>query len=87
VHEGFSFIARLPGFVPLKGSMPRPKAHYSLVLRNHHTGKRLRLELIDLPFAAGKSFRLRVNGLWAKKLPVASKTAVVRQLRAWWVAH
>jgi len=61
VHVGFSFIARLPGFVPLKGSMPRPKAHYSLVLRNHHTGKRLRLELIDLPFAAGKGFRLRVH--------------------------
>jgi hypothetical protein len=67
--------------------MPRPKAHYSLVLRNHYTGNRLRLELIDLPFATSKSFRLRVNGQWAKKLPVASKTAVTRQLRAWWVAH
>jgi hypothetical protein len=67
--------------------MPRPKAHYSLVLRNHHTGERLRLELIDLPFAASKRFRLRVNGRWAKKLPVANKTAVMRQLRTWWVAH
>jgi hypothetical protein len=87
VHERFSFIARLPGLVPLKGSMPRPKAHYSLVLRNHYSGKRLRLELIDLPFATSKSFRLRVNGRWAKKLPVASKTAVLRQLRAWWVVN
>jgi len=67
--------------------MPRPKAHYSLVLRNHHTGRRLRLKLIDLPFATSKSFRLRVNGQWAKKVPVASKMAVVRQLRAWWVKH
>jgi hypothetical protein len=28
-----------------------------------------------------------VNGQWAKKLPVASKTAVMQQLRAWLVAH
>jgi hypothetical protein len=27
--------------------MPRPRAHYSLLLRNHHTGERLRLELIE----------------------------------------
>jgi hypothetical protein len=30
---------------------------------------------------------VRVNGEWAKKLPVASETAVMRQLRTWWVAH
>ena len=67
--------------------MPRPKAHYSLVLKNHQTGERLKLDLVDLPFATSKSFRVRVNGNWAKKLPVANKTAVMRQLRAWWVAH
>jgi hypothetical protein len=77
VHEGFSFIARLPEFVPLKGSMPRHKAHYSLVLRNHHTGKRLRLELIDLlsrlakVFASGsmvdgqRNCRWRAKRLWS----------------------
>lgn len=67
--------------------MPRPKAHYSLVLKNHYTGEQLRLDLIDLPFATAKRFRLRLNGRWAKKLPVASKTAVLRQLRGWWVGH
>jgi hypothetical protein len=67
--------------------MPRPKAHYSLVLKNHQTGERLKLELVDLPFTTSKSFRVRVNGRWAKKLPVASKTAVLRQLRGWWVTH
>ena len=30
--------------------MPRPKAHYSLIARNHVSGKRLKVELIDLPF-------------------------------------
>jgi hypothetical protein len=27
------------------------------------------------------------NGEWANKAPFASKTAVMRQLRQWWVAH
>jgi hypothetical protein len=59
------------GFVTSKGSMPRPKAHYSLTLKNHQTGEQLRLDLVDLPFATAKRFRLRLNGHWAKKLPVA----------------
>jgi hypothetical protein len=42
--------------------------------------------MIDLPFPC-RSYRLKVNGQWAKKLPIASKTAVMRQLRQWWVAH
>ena len=68
--------------------MARPKAHYSVVLKNHETGQQLKLELIDLPFAGTtRTFRLRVNGRWAQKLPVASKTTVLRQLRSWWVAH
>ena len=71
----------LRGHVTLKGSMPRPKAHYSLSLKNHQTGEWLKLELIDLPFATSKSFRLRFNGHWARKLPVG-KTVVLRQLRA-----
>ena len=60
--------------------------HYTLSLLNHQTGKQLKIELVDLPFPA-RSFRLRVNGEWAKKLPVASKTAVMRELRSWWVTH
>jgi hypothetical protein len=66
--------------------MSKPDAHYTVSLVNHQTGQELKLELIDLPFPA-RSYRLRVNGQWAKKLPVASKTAVMRQLRQWWVAH
>ena len=60
--------------------------HYTLSLINHQTGQRLELELIDLPFPS-RSYRLRINGAWAKKLPVASKSEVMRQLRGWWVAH
>ena len=45
--------------------MPRPKAHYSLVAKNHSTGKQLKVELVDLPFVEGRRFRLRVNGQWA----------------------
>ncbi len=67
--------------------MPPPsEAHYTLSLVNHQTGNKLKLEMMDLPFPS-RSYRLRVNGQWAKKMPVASKTAVLQQLRAWWVAH
>ena len=65
--------------------MPRPKAHFSLVVWDHVTGKQLKVELIDLPFVEGRQFRLRVNGLWAKKLPVASSSQVLQQVRTWLV--
>jgi len=61
-------------------------AHYTLSLVNHQTGQKLQLEMVDLPFPS-RSYRLKVNGQWAKKVPVASKTAVMQQLRAWWVAY
>ena len=61
-------------------------AHYTLSLVNHQTGQKLQLEMVDLPFPS-RSYRLKVNGQWAKKVPVASKTAVMQQLRQWWVAH
>ena len=61
-------------------------AHYTLSLVNHQTGQKLQLEMVDLPFPS-RSYRLKVNGQWAKKVPVESKTAVMQQLRAWWVAH
>lgn len=67
--------------------MPRPKAHYSLVIRDHVSGKRLKVELVDLPFSENRQFRLRVNGQWARKVPVASKSLVLRQVRAWLVRH
>jgi hypothetical protein len=68
--------------------MPRPKAHYSVVLKNHETGEQLKLEMMDLPFTeTARRFRVRVNGRSAQKLPVTSKTTVLRQLRAWWVCH
>jgi hypothetical protein len=63
-----------------------PEPHYTLSLVNHKTGNTLKVEMIDLPFPS-RSYRLKVNGQWAKKMPVASKTAVMQQLRAWWVAH
>jgi len=66
--------------------MSQPGVHYILSLVNHQTGHQLKLELIDLPFPA-RSYRVRVIDEWAKKVPVASKTAVIRQLRSWWVAH
>ncbi len=65
---------------------PGDDVHYTLSLVNHETGQRLKIELVDLPLPS-RSYRLKVNGQWAKKLPVASKTAVMRQLRGWWVTH
>lgn len=67
--------------------MARPKAHYSMVLKNHVTDDRLKVELIDLPFVENRRFRVRVNGQWARKLPVASKTIVAKQVRGWLVKH
>jgi hypothetical protein len=64
-----------------------PDAHYALELINHETGERLKIELIDLPFPGARSYRIRVNGKWAQKVPVASKTLVARQLRGWLVKH
>ena len=67
--------------------MPRPKARYSLVVKDHVTRKQLKVELIELPFTENRRFRLRVNGQWARKVPVASKSMVLQQVRSWWVKH
>jgi hypothetical protein len=61
--------------------MSRPKAHYTLVVKHHVNGKQLKVELIDLPFSEIRRFRVRVNGQWARKVPVASKSLVLRQVR------
>jgi hypothetical protein len=47
----------------------------------------LKVELIDLPFANDRQFRVRVNGQWARKVPVASKTIVTKRVRGWLVRH
>ena len=80
----------MPAITVLKGIVP-PAAdsddlRYTLSLINHQTGQQLRIELFNLPFPC-RQYYLKVNGDWAKKVPVASKTAVMQQLRAWWVAH
>lgn len=67
--------------------MPRPDAHYTLSVINHETGARLKVELIDLPFPGARSFRIRVNGRWACKVPVASKSLATKQIRSWLVRH
>jgi len=41
---------------------------------------------VHSPFLPG-TYRVRINGEWARKVPFASKTAVMWQLRQWWVAH
>ena len=67
--------------------MSDPDPHYTVLLSNHQTGERLKIELFDLPFPGARSYRVRVNGEWARKLPLASKTMVARQLRGWLVKH
>ena len=67
--------------------MARPKAHYRVVVSNLQTRAQLKIELVHLPFVSARTFRLRVNGKWARKMPVGSKTTVLRQLRGWWVSH
>src|SRR2546421_310202 len=87
VHDGGNYYAGSQRIEAVKRSMSRPKAHYSMVIKNHVSGARLKVELIDLPFTQEHQFRLRVNGQWARKVPVASKTTVTRQLRGWLVKH
>ena len=67
--------------------MSDPDPHYTLLLSNHQTGAGLKIELFDLPFPGARSYRVRVNGEWARKVPLASKTMVARQLRGWLVKH
>ncbi len=38
--------------------MPRPRPHYRLLGSNLQTQERRKIELIDLPFASSRSFRL-----------------------------
>jgi hypothetical protein len=64
-----------------------PDPHYTVVLINHETRDQLKIELIDLPFPGARSYRIRVNGQWALKVPLASKTMVTKQLRGWLVRH
>lgn len=66
--------------------MPRPKIHYSVVIVDHYTGERLKVDLIDF-LPVKRLFRLRVNGKTAKRMPYASKSAVLDQFRKWWVAR
>jgi len=87
VHEGSVYSAGREKVETIEAAMARPKAHYSMVLKNHQTGDRLKVELIDLPFLESRRFRVRVNGQWARKLPVASKTIVTKQVRSWLVKH
>lgn len=67
--------------------MSDPDPHYTLLLSNHQTGERLKIELFDLPYPGVRSYRIRVNNEWARKLPLASKTMVAKQLRGWLVKH
>jgi hypothetical protein len=98
VHGVEKYYAGSQWVEAVEGVMSRPKAHYSMVIKNHVSGARLKVELIDLPFTEQRQFRVRVNGpslrrcygaasRWARKMPVASKTIVTRQVRGWLVRH
>ena len=65
IHAGREHLAGREGVAKIKRSMPRPKARYSLVVKNHASGERLKVELVELPFSETRRFRLRVNGHWA----------------------
>ncbi len=87
MHDGRKDSAGGQRLEEIEGGMSRPKAHYSMVIKNHVSGARLKVELMDLPFSGERQFRVRVNGQWARKVPVASKTIVTRQVRGWLVQH
>ncbi len=39
----------------IERAMARPKMHYSMVIKNHETGARLKVELVDLPFQESRA--------------------------------
>jgi hypothetical protein len=72
MHRGRRHLAGGEAVWAIEGSMPRPTARYSLVVKDHVTLKQLKVELIELPVTENRRFRLRVNGQWARKVPVGS---------------
>jgi hypothetical protein len=64
----------------------RGKCHYSVTVKNHRTGVKMRVELVDVPFME-RTYRLRVNGRAAEKVPFASKSRVLALVRRWLVAQ
>ncbi len=39
----------------IERGMACPKVHYSMVIKNHETGARLKVELVDLPFQESRA--------------------------------
>ena len=67
-------VAQSEGSIDLSAPAPRPD------------GLRPCRSLPSGSIPAG-SIRVRVNGEWARKVPLASKTMVTKQLRGWPVKH
>src|SRR5436305_10930735 len=61
VHDELYHLAGREEVEFIEGNMSRPKARYSVVVKDHATGERLKVELIELPFSDGRRFRVRVN--------------------------
>lgn len=49
----FDFLLAAFGLGSIEWGMSRPKPHYRMVVSNLQTREQLKIELIDLPFAAG----------------------------------
>jgi hypothetical protein len=58
-----------------------------VIVKNHRTREKLKVDLIDPPLATVKAFHIRVNGKWAQKVPWASKSKVMAIVRQWLVQH
>ena len=62
------------------------KSRYSVTVKDHRTGERMKVELVDILWVPNR-FEIRVNGKWAKKVPVASLSTVLALVRKWLVAQ
>jgi hypothetical protein len=68
-----------------------------MLIKNHESGARLKVELIDLPFPRVRQFRVRVNGQWGAEGAggppsfyygvAGEQTIVTKQVRGWLVKH
>ena len=81
-----SYDSHLPLLTPRASSMSRRLIRL-LPRRAHPLGSAHPCRSLPSGSIPAGSIRVRVNGEWARKVPLASKTMVTKQLRGWLVKH
>jgi hypothetical protein len=66
--------------------VPKTLARFRVSIKDHKSGDRLKVELIEAPGAwSERRYRIRINGRNATKIPEGTLTEVFDRLRRWMV--